>query len=159
MHQQVRDFLLKAKVVYPGNFNDCSVLELGSLDINGSPRGFFDGCEYVGIDRIAGPGVDIVCNAHEYKSRKKFDTIVTTEMLEHDKYADLSVKNALKLLKKGGLLIGTAANVNRPAHYEDVGEQGHYRNISADMVKGWGKCLLLEEDEDKQDIRFIIAVL
>ncbi len=70
MHQEVLDFLLKTKNKYPEYFKKKRVLELGSLNINGSPRGFFEDCEYIGVDRQAGNGVDIVYKAHEFKSRK-----------------------------------------------------------------------------------------
>lgn len=163
MHAEVQQFLSKLKAENPEVFKGKRVLELGSLNINGSPREFFEDCEYVGVDRQAGNGVDVVCRAHEYTSRKKFDVVVSTEMLEHDKYADKTIENAWKLLKKGGWLIGTAANVNRAPHYEEVGEDGHYENISRERVEGWVKTLpsvekyTLEEDEGKQDIRFVIV--
>jgi SAM-dependent methyltransferase len=160
MHLEVLDFLKRVKEKYPDKFRGVRVLELGSLNINGTPRQFFENCEYVGVDRQAGDGVDVVCNAHEYKSRKKFDVVITTEMLEHDKYADLSIQNAWNSLKKDGILIATTANVNRPPHYEFVGEDNHYENISRERVEGWIKNLKIkkfeiEEDEKKQDIRFI----
>jgi len=160
MHIEVLDFLKRTKEKYPDKFKNVRVLEIGSLDINGTPRQFFEDCDYIGVDRQAGNGVDIVCRAHEYKSRKKFDVVITTEMLEHDKYADLSIKNAWNLLKKGGILIGTTANVNRPSHYEFVGEDNHYENISRERVEAWVKDFNvkkfeIEEDDGKQDIRFI----
>ncbi|HOK34701.1 MAG TPA: hypothetical protein PLB19_00990 [Candidatus Paceibacterota bacterium] len=164
MHQEVLNFLQRVKEKYPEKFKNVRVLELGSLNINGTPRNFFENCDYVGLDRQSGDGVDVVCNAHEYKPRKKFDVVITTEMLEHDKYADLSIERAWNLLKKGGILIGTAANINRQPHYEFVGEDNHYENISRERVERWIKNLKIEnkienfeieEDEQKQDIRFI----
>jgi len=164
MHQEVLDFLSKTKIKHPEYFKSKRVLELGSLDINGSPRSFFEDCEYIGIDRQAGRGVDVVCKAHEFKSRKKFDVIISTEMLEHDKYSDETIKNAWRLLKSGGIMIFTAANVNRTAHYEWVGEDNHYENISKEKVESWIEELGVEnyeikEDDKKQDIRFIFFKL
>lgn len=160
MHQEVLTFLIQTKNKYPEHFRNKRVVEFGSQDINGSPRQFFENCEYIGVDRMAGRGVDVVSKAHEFKSTKKFDVVISTEMLEHDKYADETIKNAWKLLKKGGLMIFTAANVNRPPHFEFVGEDNHYKNISREMVEKWIKELgvkdfYIEEDEQKQDIRFI----
>jgi len=160
MHQEVLNFLQRTKEKYPEKFRGIRVLELGSLNINGTPRQFFENCEYIGVDRQAGNGVDVVSNAHEFKSKNKFDVVITTEMLEHDKYADLSIENAWKLLKKGGIFIGTAANVNRAPHYEFVGEDNHYENISRERVEDWIKKLgvkkfEIEEDDKKEDIRFI----
>jgi len=57
-------------------------LELGSLDVNGSVRKLFSG-EYVGIDRVQGPGVDPswTANALDFPDAS-FDTVVSTSMLE-----------------------------------------------------------------------------
>jgi hypothetical protein len=63
-----------------------SVLEVGSLNVNGSVRGLFDGVAYTGIDMQEGPGVDVVMNAHDLGAKwdREFDLIICTEMLEHD---------------------------------------------------------------------------
>ena len=155
MHKEVKDYLTQVKTKYHKHFKKKKVLELGSLNINGSVREFFEDCEYIGLDRREGPDVDVVGNAHEYKSTK-VDVVITTEMLEHDKYAAKSIKNGLSLLKKGGIFIGTAANTNRPAHFEETGEDDHYENISKGMILKIAKDAIIEEDDDKQDIRFII---
>jgi SAM-dependent methyltransferase len=161
MHLEVKQFLSKIKEQKPDIFTGKRVLELGSLNINGTPREFFENCNYTGIDKIEGDGVDVVSKAHEFKSKTKFDVVISTEMLEHDKYADESIKNAWKLLKKGGYLIITAANVGRAPHYQEVGEDNYYENISKERVEKWAgeldncEILTIEEDEQKQDIRFI----
>lgn len=155
MHKEVMDYLTKVKTKYPEHFKNKKVLELGSLNINGSPREFFEGCEYIGLDRREGPDVDVVCNAHEYKG-DKVDVVITTEMLEHDKYAADSIKNGLSLLNNGGIFIGTAANANRPAHFEETGEDSHYKNIDSKLILDINSKAIIEEDDDKQDIRFII---
>jgi hypothetical protein len=155
MHKEVKIFLSELKEKYPDYFNNKRVLELGSLNINGSPREFFTDCDYIGIDRVNGKGVDVVIEAHKYKTDKKFDVIITTEMLEHDKYADLSIENAKSLLKKGGVIIGTAANIHRKIHFERCGKDRFYKNISREQVKKWG-AQITEEDNKQEDIRFII---
>jgi len=159
MHQEVRDFILKTKKKYPKYFKNRNVLEFGSLDFNGTPREYFINCKYIGIDRTRGAGVDIQCNAHEYKG-KKVDVVITTEMLEHDKYAEQSIINGYKHLRQGGIFIGTAANINRKKHYEFVGEDEHYKNISKDFIEKIAKKLkakyYIEEDDKKLDIRFIL---
>jgi len=55
------------------------VLEVGSLNINGTVRDFFDAEEYIGIDIGEGPGVDVVSGGHKYKSKKKFDCVISCE--------------------------------------------------------------------------------
>ena len=44
-----RDFFIKQE--------DIKVLEVGSYDVNGSIRGFFQNSNYTGVDMCAGPGV------------------------------------------------------------------------------------------------------
>ena len=157
MHKEVKDFIKKVKLKYPEKFKKAKVIELGSLNYNGTVRDFFEECEYIGIDWMKGDCVDVVCKAHEYKGNK-VDVVITTEMLEHDKHADKSIENALKHLKNGGILIGTCANINREKHYEFTGENEHYENISKNRVIKWANGLknTIEEDDNKQDIRFII---
>jgi hypothetical protein len=70
-------------------FNGRSVLEVGSLDVNGSLRPLLEEVcprTYVGIDIITGPGVDQVCSAEQLIERfgaELFEAVVSTEMLEH----------------------------------------------------------------------------
>lgn len=42
------------------HFHNHWVLEVGSLDINGSIRTFFHDCDYIGLDVSEGNGVDVV---------------------------------------------------------------------------------------------------
>lgn len=153
MHPAVKQYVQVIKDNFPHYFKGCKVLEMGSLNINGSVRKFFRNCKYTGIDKTAGVGVDVVCLAHEAQFKdRSFDVVISTEMLEHDKYARKSMLNAMKLLKKGGILIVTAAGKGRPSHFEYTGEDGHYENITRKMVENSiGECVF---DETKEDIRF-----
>jgi len=53
-HKEQLDFVSYVKGYNPVNFTNANVLEVGSLDINGSVRTCFSSCEYVGIDVSAG---------------------------------------------------------------------------------------------------------
>lgn len=88
-----------------------SVLEVGSLDVNGSVRSLFRG-PYVGLDMRPGPGVDIVGTADALPFPDgSFDVVVSTEMLEHDARWWLSVAEMRRVLRAGGhLLITTRGN-------------------------------------------------
>lgn len=116
MHQQVLDFVQSVKERFPDSFAEKNVLELGSLDINGSVRGFFTGGEYIGVDLGEGPGVDVVSLAHEYTPPWEPDVIISTEMLEHDQFWLVSLQHAVKLLKPRGLMVVTCATVGRGEH-------------------------------------------
>ena len=156
MHNAVKRYIEKVKERYPKHFENAEILEFGSMYFNGSPREFFRCCVYTGVDHNDGHCVDVVCKAHEFKSDKKFKTIITTEMLEHDKYAELSIKNALSLLEEDGILIITAAGVDREKHFDFVGEDDWYKNISKSDIEKWCKGYKIEIEDTKLDIRALI---
>lgn len=131
MHKEIAMFIDKVKREYPKFFDNVKVCEMGSMNINGSVRPFFKNCEYVGIDWRAGPEVDVVCLAHEFESNEKFDVVISTEMLEHDKYAEMSVLNMVDLLRPGGLLIITCAGQERKEHNQDCGIDNYYKNMNS----------------------------
>ena len=110
------------------------VIEFGSLNINGSPRSKFEKpVEYIGLDEKSGEGVDRRGLCHLHQDKEKFDVVISTEMLEHDPYWDLSFRNMLELIKIGGSLIITFAGPNRAAHgqanYTPLDH--YYRNVSS----------------------------
>lgn len=89
------------------------VVEVGSRDVNGSPRECFTSIDtYVGVDLEDGPGVDKVLDiesAHgvEGLGLEEWDVVVSTEMLEHTPRPWRAVVNMAELLKPGGRLILT----------------------------------------------------
>lgn len=117
-HQQQQDFCRYVKELRPEHFDNCSVLDIGSQDINGNNRFLFNDCPYMGIDLNEGANVDMIASGHNFKSPlTKWDVVISTECLEHDKYWALTLQNiANNLLKKGGLFIMTCATTGRPEH-------------------------------------------
>ena len=102
MHQEVRDWFGELRRQYLEAFVCDSVLECGSYNVNGSVRGLFAACEYVGLDWRPGPGVDVVGLVHEYQPGRRFDTVVSTEMLEHDPHWRESVARMIELVSERG---------------------------------------------------------
>lgn len=92
------------------------VVELGGLDINGSVRDLFDGVDYISVDLVDGPGVDVVADAAHYQPVAEPDTVLCCEVLEHARRADLVVSNAIRMLGPGGALILTCASPPRQPH-------------------------------------------
>lgn len=137
MHQEVIDFVSAVRKKFPDYFVANKVLEVGSLDLNGSVRQFFHCCAYTGLDIGEGKGVDLVCPIHEYKNPKSFDVVISTEMLEHDIHWQESLIQMYENLRDGGLLIITCASVNRAEHgtkstspSDSPFTTEYYRNIS-----------------------------
>lgn len=116
-HKVQVDYCLLQKERFPLSFKSKDILDVGSLDINGNNRYLFEDCHYTGIDLWEWKNVDIVCSAHEYAPDKQYDTIISTEMLEHNKYWKESLWNMLSLLKSGWLMLITCAWEWRPEHW------------------------------------------
>jgi len=140
MHGEVIMFVAEIRMKFPEKFSKCRVLELGSQNINGSVRIVFSECDYVGVDSCAGNMVDVVCEVKDYDSADRFDTVVTTELLEHDPDWKASISNGWRLLNSGGLLVGTCAGPDRPVHNQELGKDNYYKNISEEELKEFGEC-------------------
>ena len=115
-HPAQVSFLNALKNKFPNKFKKCSVVDIGSLDINGNTRFLFEDPEYVGVDIGEGPNVDVVSTGHEYRSEKRFDIVISTECFEHDMHYKETLKNCIKLCKAGGLFIFTCASEGRAEH-------------------------------------------
>lgn len=94
------------------------VLEVGSRNENGSVRSLFaDTTKYIGVDMRDGPGVDLVAHAHNLPfPDQHFDTVISTEMLEHDAQFWLSLPEMGRVLREDGLMILTARGNGFPPH-------------------------------------------
>lgn len=98
------------------------VLEIGSTDVNGTPRTSvcaLDPAEYVGIDIGHGPGVDIVCSVEDALDRfgpASFDLVISTEMLEHVRQWRTAITNIKRLCRNGGVVLLTTRSYGTPYH-------------------------------------------
>ncbi|MBA7514359.1 hypothetical protein ES705_06387 [subsurface metagenome] len=140
-HKEQIEFCQSIKKQYPDYFIKKNVLDAGSLDINGNNRYLFKGCQYTGIDLGPGKNVNIVCPMHEYNPGIHYDFIISTEMLEHDKYYHLSLMKIFDLVKSGGAIIITCATGFRQEHgtIEKYPESSpftndYYRNVQYDDI-------------------------
>ena len=131
------DYLQTVKDRFPEHFQGRVVLEFGSKNINGTPRGLFTDCSYIGLNRDEGKDVDVVSRMHEYEPGFEFGTIISTSTLEHDKYVDQSMQRCWDLLAPGGLLVVTTVVPSWGAHNIKEGEDNHYEGIAIERARGW----------------------
>jgi len=149
-HPEQVQFCLGIKEKFKDKFEDANVLDVGSLDINGSNRYlFWNNCKYTGIDIAPGNNVDIVSLGHEHNaSDNEYDIIISTECFEHDKHWDKTLSNIVRMLKSNGLFFFTCATTGRAEHGTARSEpmtspltvsvedwKNYYRNITEQDVR------------------------
>jgi hypothetical protein len=116
-HHQQRQFFERLKAKMPQYFQGTTVIEIGSLDINGTIRDLFENPkEYVGVDVAAGKGVDIVAQGQYYAHGSEVDVAVSAECFEHNPFWVETVLNMYLHVRDGGLLAFTCATDGRPEH-------------------------------------------
>lgn len=116
-HQQQFEFIDKVKKEFPKYFSNQKVLEVGSLNVNGSVRQFFIDCDYLGLDVGPGPDVDLVAMGDEYDSPdSSYDVVISCECLEHNPKWVETFRNMIRLTKPRGAVIMTCATTGRAEH-------------------------------------------
>lgn len=138
-------FVETVKKEFPDAFHvDGMVLEVGSLDINGSVRPLFKSLQYVGVDLGEGPGVDLVWSGDELEkvfAPQVFETSISTECFEHNRGWIKTLQNMLVMSKK--YVIFTCAAPGRPEHgtvNSDINSSpytaysGYYANVGIQDV-------------------------
>lgn len=152
-HNQQRDFIKKTKDHFPEFFDNVSVVEIGSLNINGTVRDFFTNTKsYVGIDLIEGKDVDVVIPGKDYEAHD-IDTVISTECFEHDKDWKKTFENMIKMARIGGLVMFTCASDGRREHgttrtspADSPATTDYYENrIQADFENAFGIKFLFKK--------------
>jgi SAM-dependent methyltransferase len=116
-HREQMQFVATVRAHFPDAFNGARVLEVGSLDINGSVRRFFEGGSYLGLDVAEGAGVDVVCQGQDYAAPDgSFDCVISCEVMEHNPHWRATFANMARLCRPGGLVVMTCASRGRPEH-------------------------------------------
>jgi 2-polyprenyl-3-methyl-5-hydroxy-6-metoxy-1,4-benzoquinol methylase len=120
MHGSVMQFLREH--VKPEEIKGLELLEVGSQDVNGSPREVLvphGPKKYVGVDFAHARGVDVVMDVKDlttYFGLDCFGVVVSTEMLEHAQDWRGAVSQMKAVLRPGGLLIVTTRGPGFPFH-------------------------------------------
>jgi SAM-dependent methyltransferase len=91
------------------NKGPIKILDIGSYDVNGSYKQFFDEqrFSYTGLDMSAGPNVDVVPR-HTYHwteiESASFDVVISGQVLEHVEFFWVTAAEMVRVLRSGGLL-------------------------------------------------------
>lgn len=146
-HSEQLSFFVKMKKKYPHYFFDVSVIEMGSLNINGSIRDIWENPKrYVGVDLKEGPGVDLVCPAQDVSfDDNSFDVAVSAECFEHNPYWSETFSNMHRIASQA--VFFTCASEGRPEHGTKQSEPesspftvewDYYRNLtSKDFIESF----------------------
>lgn len=133
------------------------VLDVGSLNINGSAKKYFlpKDCEkYIGIDMQAGKDVDIVANAHDLEEEfgtDAFDVVICMNTLEHDNKFWLTLEAINKVLKKGGYFVFGSPTYSFPIHYHPDDYYRFLESAVRQVVMEGYEILDLEEVYSKRE--------
>jgi hypothetical protein len=135
-HRQQRTWFSKIKTAHPEWFDGVQVLEVGSLNINGTVRDFYNATRYVGVDIGPGPGVDVVSGGEKLDyPDNSFDIAVSAECFEHNPEWVATFANMHRMANTAVLI--TCASDGRPEHGTSRTDRGssphtgdYYRNLN-----------------------------
>lgn len=151
MHGSVIGYL--KRVVAAKDVQGKDVLEVGSYNVNGTPRIVFmpyGPKSYVGVDQEAGPCVDRVVNATNLVTtlgKDSFDVVLSTEMLEHAKDWRAAVNNMKSIVKPGGTLFVTTRGPGFPFHGFP---EDHWRYTTEDFRKIFADMEIIDLGPDPE---------
>lgn len=118
------------------------VLEIGSLDINGTARNFIPHVEggWYGFDRLAGRGVDEVLSSHDIPAhhpelKESHMLVVCLEMLEHDHDPGKTVDVIHWLLKPFGVALLSTRGPGFREHKDAPGVEDYMTRFTPDDIK------------------------
>lgn len=143
----------------PMDFKGKSVLEVGSKDVNGSPRSVVAALKprsYFGIDIEPGPGVDAVVSIHDLLALDaSYDAIIATEVLEHVEDWRDAIHQLKATVKPGGVIVLTTRRPGFPRHCHP---HDHWRftrgNLAAAFQDFWVRQV---EDLEGQGVAIIAS--
>jgi hypothetical protein len=146
MHYNNRLWLSELKRDNPEWFNGTRVLELGSGGAEPFIRELFvNPTEYVGVDIVPGPTVDVVADAATVDfGISRFMPVMCFSLLEHAPNWRECLTNGTKYVEQGGVMVGChGAEGNQhhgPEPWKIVPEQDfkeHVKTLDVDIVEAF----------------------
>lgn len=169
MQRSVRKFIKEVRREKWWFFKRKKVIEIGSRNVNGTPRRYFWFCNYHGVDLSEGPGVDYVFFIHDSpvpQGKHKYDVVISTDTLEHDRHWVYTLDAMYAWLKPGGLMIITCAGPHMAEHGTtrtlpncSPETTDYYRNLSTDdfeniLPPDWFTEYCLQYSQGKMNLQF-----
>ena len=120
--------------------SSCTVVELGSMEVNGSLR---TGCppvaRYIGLDVMSGPGVDIVVepNARLPIATDFADLVVASSVFEHDLFFWETFLELIRITKPGGAIYINAPSNGR--YHRHPADNWRFYPDSGKALEAWAK--------------------
>ena len=127
------------------------VIEVGSMDVNGSLRPLLESFkpkQYVGVDISKGRGVDIICNAEDLLDKfekDSFDVLISTELLEHVRNWKKVISNFKNIVKTAGMILITTRSRGFPYHGYPY---DFWRYEIEDMESIFSDCIIEKLEKD-----------
>lgn len=116
-HPEQLQFVKSILVSTADQFPIKKIIEIGSYDVNGTVRNLFPMTEYLGVDLVEGPGVDLVCEGGKVDLESNvFDLSISCECFEHNPLWIDTFSNMHRLTKEGALVLITVATAGREEH-------------------------------------------
>lgn len=160
MHKEAYDFV--STNIPPAN----TVLEIGSININGEVRQLLPDADWYGIDIIPGKGVDEVADGATFQPPEPVDLAISCEVMEHTPKWREIVANMVSMVKPGGHVLITCAALNREPHSANgmamkPGE--FYKNINPialqqELLKAGVASVKMREDVHQKDVYVLAQV-
>jgi len=96
-----------------------TIVDIGSLDINGNYKSLFEtgDSKYIGVDIVDGPNVDVLIGSSAWEDLKNVDAVISGQTLEHVEDIPLLMSQIMDILKPGGLLCIIAPSTAPPHDY------------------------------------------
>jgi ubiquinone/menaquinone biosynthesis C-methylase UbiE len=123
------------------NIETKTVLDIGSLDVNGTMKPIFQSAyKYIGLDQCKGRNVNMISSSHNIPlSDDSVDIIISSSCFEHDNMFWITFKEMCRLIKNGGYIYINAPS-NGPYHAYPVDNWRFYAD-SWKALKDWANHL------------------